>query len=93
MILSAWRAIGRSGARPPAFRITSAMDDLTAHPTRSGAGTDDDPRPAEPIEPDLNECCGNGCDPCVFDTYAQARRTWEQAVVEWDLRHPQNDHR
>ncbi|CDW89088.1 UNKNOWN [Stylonychia lemnae] len=23
----------------------------------------------EPREPDQDECCGNGCTPCVFDTY------------------------
>ncbi|WP_417251837.1 oxidoreductase-like domain-containing protein [Castellaniella sp.] len=49
--------------------------------------TDADPRPAEPIEPDLNECCGNGCCPCVFDIYAEEKRAWRDAVKEWDERH------
>ena len=49
--------------------------------------SNDDPRPEEPIEPDLNECCGNGCEPCVFDTYAEDRRAWQQAVKEWEERH------
>ncbi|CAM5223012.1 hypothetical protein CDEF62S_01266 [Castellaniella defragrans] len=48
---------------------------------------EDDPRPAEPVEPDLNECCGNGCTPCVFDTYAEEKRCWRDAVKAWDLRH------
>ena len=48
----------------------------------------DDPRPEEPVEPDLNECCGNGCTPCVFDTYADERRRWQDAAKAWDLRHP-----
>ncbi|MFV0284032.1 MAG: oxidoreductase-like domain-containing protein [Castellaniella sp.] len=48
----------------------------------------DDPRPEEPVEPDLNECCGNGCEPCVFDTYAEERRVWQQAVKAWEARHP-----
>ena len=47
----------------------------------------DDPRPEEPIEPDLNECCGNGGEPCVFDTYAEDRRAWQQAVKDWEARH------
>ncbi|MGX5659100.1 oxidoreductase-like domain-containing protein [Castellaniella ginsengisoli] len=47
----------------------------------------DDPRPEEPVEPDLNECCGNGCEPCVFDTYAEERRAWQQAVKDWEERH------
>lgn len=42
----------------------------------------------EPVEPDLNECCGNGCTPCVYDTYADERRRWQEAVKAWDLRHP-----
>jgi hypothetical protein len=40
------------------------------------------------MEPDLNECCGNGCTPCVFDTYADEKRRWRDAVKAWDLRHP-----
>jgi len=47
----------------------------------------DDPRPEEPVEPDLNECCGNGCEPCVFDTYAEERRAWQQALKDWEERH------
>lgn len=52
------------------------------------AGPSDDPRPTEPVEPDLNECCGNGCTPCVFDTYAEEKRAWRQALNEWEQRHP-----
>lgn len=50
-------------------------------------GPADDPRPEEPVEPDLNACCGNGCEPCVFDTYAEERRAWQQAVKYWEERH------
>lgn len=46
----------------------------------------DDSRPVEPEEPDLNDCCGNGCDPCVFDTYIVEKRQWEHAVKEWETR-------
>ncbi|MGN5479283.1 oxidoreductase-like domain-containing protein [Cupriavidus basilensis] len=31
----------------------------------------DDPRPAPPERPGDNECCGSGCDPCIFDYYYQ----------------------
>lgn len=48
----------------------------------------DDPRPPEPIEPDLNDCCGNGCEPCVFDTYIEEKRAWQEAVKAWEQRHP-----
>jgi hypothetical protein len=25
----------------------------------------------KPIEPDPSECCGSGCNPCVYDIYAE----------------------
>jgi len=28
-----------------------------------------DPMPEPPSEPDLDACCGNGCDPCIFDLH------------------------
>ncbi|GLS05505.1 hypothetical protein GCM10007860_26590 [Chitiniphilus shinanonensis] len=46
----------------------------------------DDPRPEPPIEPALEECCGNGCDPCIFDTYAAAQRRYRQDLAEWEAR-------
>ncbi|AGM40188.1 hypothetical protein SPISAL_00435 [Spiribacter salinus M19-40] len=33
--------------------------------------------PPPPREPDLDECCGSGCDPCVFDLYEQRLARWE----------------
>ena len=36
------------------------------------------PLPPPPREPDLDECCGNGCDPCVFDLYEQRLERWEK---------------
>lgn len=49
----------------------------------------DDPRPAEPVEPDLNDCCGEGCMPCVYDTYDDARKRWKEALQAWETRHPE----
>ncbi|MFA7436932.1 oxidoreductase-like domain-containing protein [Castellaniella sp.] len=46
-----------------------------------------DPRPVPPEEPDLNDCCGNGCTPCVFDTWVDEKRAWEKAAQDWDARH------
>lgn len=34
------------------------------------------PLPPPPREPDLDECCGSGCDPCVFDLYDQRVERW-----------------
>ena len=38
--------------------------------------------PPRPVEPDPYECCGRGCDPCIFDYYAKALARWEQRVAE-----------
>ena len=35
-----------------------------------------DPAPLEPPRPEDYECCGNGCEPCVFDLHAQAVERW-----------------
>jgi hypothetical protein len=33
--------------------------------------------PPPPREPDLDECCASGCDPCVFDLYEDRLQRWE----------------
>lgn len=34
--------------------------------------------PPPPREPDLDECCGSGCDPCVFDVYEERLERWRE---------------
>lgn len=34
--------------------------------------------PSKPLE---NECCGNGCIPCIFDWYDQKLLTWAKNVA------------
>lgn len=48
-----------------------------------------DPRPEPPREPTLEECCGSGCDPCVFDYYSLAFERYQEALEAWLLRHPE----
>jgi hypothetical protein len=48
----------------------------------------DDPPPTPPVEPDPGDCCGNGCDPCIFDLYEEARQHYRQALAVWRERHP-----
>ena len=31
-----------------------------------------------PIPPAPNECCGNGCEPCVWDIYREELRKWQK---------------
>src|SRR4029453_10954088 len=47
---------------------------------------DDDPRPIEPTPPDPDECCGSGCDPCVYDVYSDALDRYRDAVKAWEAR-------
>lgn len=48
----------------------------------------DDPPPLPPVEPDPGDCCGNGCDPCIFDLYEEARQHYREALAAWRERHP-----
>lgn len=36
--------------------------------------------PPKPKEPDPYECCGRGCDPCIYDYYAKRLARWEKQV-------------
>jgi hypothetical protein len=46
-----------------------------------------DPRPVPPERPLPADCCGGGCDPCVFDLYAEALEAYEAALAAWRARH------
>lgn len=52
------------------------------------ASRDGDPPPVAPALPDLEACCGQGCDPCVFDLYAAARERYLAELREWQARQP-----
>lgn len=54
------------------------------------AAPDPDPMPQPPIEPALEECCGSGCDPCVFDRYDLERAHYREALAAWRKRHPEH---
>jgi len=59
-----------------------------AEPERTPPDTVSDPMPEPPPQPDLEACCGNGCDPCIFDLYDLAMDRYRQALREWRARHP-----
>ena len=48
----------------------------------------DDPRPLPPREPAPEECCGGGCEPCVYDRYNDALERYRDALQAWLQRHP-----
>jgi hypothetical protein len=45
-----------------------------------------DQRPVPPVCPDDNECCRSGCDPCIFDLYAEEMERYRAALHAWDER-------
>jgi len=59
------------------------------------------PEPTRPLEPDPEECCGQGCQNCVWTLYFDKLAEYEQALAEWklhqqpevkQLRRPKNTH-
>lgn len=50
---------------------------------------DPDPMPQPPEAPDLNACCGSGCDPCIFDAHDMAMDEYRRALQAWQARHPE----
>jgi len=50
------------------------------------AQPDHDPKPEPPPQPDGNACCGQGCNPCIFDLYEMARESYEAKLRAWEER-------
>jgi mutator protein MutT len=48
---------------------------------------DSDPMPLAPPQPDLEQCCGSGCEPCIFDVYDAAMERYRHALAAWHARH------
>lgn len=48
---------------------------------------DTDPRPLPPEKPLPCDCCDGGCDPCVYDVYADEMAAYEKALAAWQARH------
>ncbi|MBL0730788.1 oxidoreductase-like domain-containing protein [Piscinibacter sp. HJYY11] len=53
------------------------------------ASPDLDPKPEPPVQPDFDQCCGNGCEPCIFDLHDMAMDQYRQAMRAWKARHPE----
>jgi len=61
----------------------------TMSSSSSSSAPDPDPMPQAPPQPDLDACCGNGCDPCIFDLYDLEMDKYRQALRAWRARHPE----
>ncbi|MEW6705191.1 MAG: oxidoreductase-like domain-containing protein [Pseudomonadota bacterium] len=57
----------------------------------AAASPADDPPPTEPVPPGDDACCGNGCDPCVWDFYQAEREQYLQALRAWRARQAQRE--
>ncbi len=49
-----------------------------------------DPKPEPPVPPDLDACCGNGCDPCIFDLHDMAMDDYRRALRAREARQAAN---
>lgn len=45
-----------------------------------------DPKPEPPERPGDNECCQSGCEPCIFDMYADDLNVYRLALKAWEDR-------
>jgi hypothetical protein len=62
------------------------MSPRRSHPSAASASPADDPAPTPPVEPALEDCCGSGCVPCVFDIYERERERYREALAAWNAR-------
>ncbi len=52
-----------------------------------------DPKPEPPHQPDLEACCGNGCEPCIFDLHDLAMDQYRQQLRAWTARQSGSAHK
>lgn len=45
-----------------------------------------EPRPEPPEAPLPGDCCGSGCDRCVYIVYEEAMDAYREALREWESR-------
>ena len=60
------------------------MKEPTAGGDESGEGLI---LPPPPVEPEPGECCGRGCERCVYVYYEEALERWREKVAAIKARH------
>lgn len=74
--------------KPPRKRgFFYARAAMTPAPDNASKG-DTERRPEPPREPALEQCCGTGCNRCVFDIYSEALDRYLTALADWERRQP-----
>lgn len=71
------------------MRSSSLLQNPGAMTVPASPAPTDDPRPEPPPAPDFDACCGNGCDPCIFDLHDLAMDDYRRALRAWRERHPE----
>jgi hypothetical protein len=51
-----------------------------------GAAAASDPPPTPPDSPLPSDCCGGGCDRCVYDLHDEALERYRKELAEWQAR-------
>nr|CEL67313.1 TPA: hypothetical protein BN1204_031140 [Neospora caninum Liverpool] len=72
-------------ARPTEKNETS--ESASASPMNRQPGSD--PlleKPVPPWKPEPEDCCGSGCERCIFDVYYEQLEKYEEALSRWELR-------
>lgn len=64
--------------------VRSGMNRVPARPAAAREASD--PLPLPPVEPALEDCCGSGCTPCIFDLYHDAYDRYQSALDAWHAR-------
>jgi hypothetical protein len=54
------------------------------------ARKDEDKPPVPPVQPELEDCCHSGCEPCIFELYEDAMDRYRLELQAWEAR---NKHR
>ncbi|MGB6056377.1 MAG: oxidoreductase-like domain-containing protein [Burkholderiaceae bacterium] len=44
------------------------------------------------MPPALEDCCGSGCNPCIFDVYEDALERYRQQLAAWQQRQQATAH-
>ena len=49
--------------------------------------SNDDHKPEPPEPPEPADCCGGGCERCVYDLHEEAMDRWREALRRWQAQH------
>jgi len=63
---------------------------LALRMSSTGAPTASDPPPTPPEPPLASDCCGGGCNRCVYDLHDEAMDRYRQELARWQARQPES---